>query len=120
MKIKSYKDIWKAPFWSDDYGWVYAADNTPVFTADDLNEDNDKFINTLTNDIAAVLNGKKPSRKYDKFDVNDGCDIYLGDELIGYFRGWGHMRGSLKLSSTDAAKYQDELVEFVLSKLTDE
>lgn len=118
MKINSWKDIWKGPFWSDNYGWVYDKDNIPVFSADDLTEDNDKFINTLTDDIAAVLNGKEPSQNYDRFDVKDGCDIYLGDVCIGYFRGWGHMCGGLKLSSTDAAKYQDELIEFTLNKLT--
>lgn len=118
MKINSWKDIWKGPFWSDDYGWVYDKDNIPVFTADDLNEENDKFINTLTNDIAAVLNNKEPSQKYDRFEIKDGCDIYLGDVCIGYFRGWGHMCGGLKLSSTDAAKYQDEMIEFVLNKIS--
>lgn len=120
MKINSWKDIWKGPFWTDNYGWVYDADNTPVFTADDLNEDNDEFINTLTDDMVEVLNGKEPSQKYHGFEIRDGCDIYLDDVCIGYFRGWGHMCGSLKLSSEKAAKYQDEMIEFVLSKISKE
>jgi len=117
MKINSWKDIWKGPFWSDDYGWVYDKDNTPVFTADDLTEENDKFINTLTDDIAAVLNGKEANQKYNGFEIKDGCDIYLSDVCIGYFGGWWHMCGGLKLSSEEACKYQDKLIEFVINKL---
>jgi len=53
-----------------------------------LTEENDKFINTLTDDIAAVLNGKEANQKYNGFEIKDGCDIYLSDVCIGYFGGW--------------------------------
>ena len=110
-------DIWCAPFWYDHYGYVWTKDNVMVFTVDDLTEENDKFMNDLACDMADVLNGKESQRKYEGFEIKDGCDLYMNDELIGYFRGWGHLTGGLKLEPNTAAELQDNMINFVLNKI---
>ena len=117
MKINSFKDIWKPPFKNDHYGYVWSKDNVMTFTIDDLTEDNEDFVNEFADNIVNVLNGKEVTRKYEDIETKDGCDIYINNELVGYFRGWGHMIGGLNLSPEEASKYQDELIQFVLTKL---
>lgn len=112
-----WNDIWQAPFWYDHYGYVWAKDNVMVFTVDDLTEENDKFMNDLACDIADVLNGKESQKKYEGLEIKDGCDLYMNDELIGSFRGWGHLTGGLKLEPHAAAELQDNMINFVLNKI---
>ncbi len=117
MEKITWVNIWQAPFKNDRYGYVWAKDGVMVFTADDLTEENDKFINTLADDIASVLNGNLSSQKYSNLEIKDGCDLYMNGEILGSFRGWGHLTGGLKLPTETAARLQDEMIEFVLSKI---
>ena len=110
-------EIWMPEFKNDHYGYVWAKDGVMVFTVDDLTEENDKWMNELANNIAAVLNGRESSTKYKGFKIKDGCDLYMDDNYIGSFRGWGHLTGALKIPAEQAAKLQDDMIEFVLSKI---
>jgi len=123
MKINSWKDIWQPPFWYDHYGYIWDKNNTMVFTVDDLTEENDIWMQRFCKNIVKALNGEE-CFKYPGLYIKDGCDLYQDDKEvnqgevpIGSFRGWGHLTGGLKLSCKDAAKYQDEMINFVLSKI---
>lgn len=112
-------DIWQPPFWYDHYGYVFAKDNVMVFTVEDLTEENDKFMNDLACNISAVLNGHSINEedKYKNLEIKDGWDLYMNDEILGSFRGWGHLTGGLKLSYDDACAMQNDMMNFVLSKI---
>ena len=123
MKINSWKDIWFGPFKYDHYGYVWDKNNTMVFTIDDLTEENDIWMQKFCENIVKALNGED-CFKYPGLYIKDGCDLYQDDKAvnqgevpIGSFRGWGHLTGGLKLSCEDAVKYQDEMINFVLSKI---
>ena len=111
-------DVWKPPFWTDHYGYVWDKDNVMTFTAEDLSPENDKEIRELCRDIVAALNGEQPGRVWTGLYVQDGCDLYRNNILLGSFRGWGHLTGGLKLSGYEAAKVQDQLIIHVLRKLS--
>ena len=115
MNMK-WTDIWHKPFKYDHYGYIWDVDNVMVFTVEDLTEANDREMAELCGDIVAVLNGEDHQRQWD-LQVKDGCDIYRGEEFLGSFRGWGFLRGVLKLTPEDAAATQDQLIAFVLDKL---
>lgn len=115
----NWTDIWKGPFKNDHYGYIWDNENTMVFTVDDLTEENDKWMNSFCNNIVNVLNGNEPTEKYAGLEIKDGCDLYINDEMIGYFRGWGHLTGGLKLTGEEAVKLQDSLIEFVLNKISE-
>ena len=109
-------DIWKAPFWTDHYGYIWSAGNVMTFSVEDLTEENDQFIQEFCDNMVKALNGEE-SRKYENLHVEDGCDLYIGEELIGSFRGWGHLCGGLGLSNEVAAGLQDEMIAYVMDKI---
>ena len=109
-------DIWKPPFWTDHYGYIWSADNVMTFSVEDLTEENDKFIQEFCGNLVKALNGEE-CKKYAGLHIEDGCDLYQGETLIGSFRGWGHLCGGLGLSNKDAAGLQDEMIEYVMGKI---
>ena len=111
-------EVWHGPFEYDHYGYIWDRDGVMTFTVDDLTEVSDKEMDELCASMVAALNGEEVKKKYEGLHIQDGCDLYQGDRLLGYFRGWGHLTGGLKLSQYEAAKVQDELIEAVLSKIT--
>ena len=118
-----WKNIWHAPFRYDHYGYVWDKDNVMVFTVDDLTEENDIWMQRFCENMVKALNGEE-CYKYPGLYVKDGCDLYQNDVKVnqgevplGSFRGWGHLTGALKFSCEDAAKIQDKMIEFVLSKM---
>ena len=113
-RIMKWTKVWKPPFKTDGYGYVWDRDNVMTFSADDLTEENDKEIQDLCKDIVAVLNGGKPEKTWSGLSIKDGCDLYRGEELLGSFRGWGHLTGGLKLNCYEAAQVQDQLIKEVL------
>lgn len=113
----NWTDIWHGPFKYDHYGYVWDRDNVMVFTVEDLTEENDKEMNDLCQSIVSVLNNETNYNKYNGLEIKDGCDLYKNGELVGSFRGWGHLTGGLKLSTDDAIKLQDEMINYVMSGL---
>ena len=110
-------DVWKPPFKYDHYGYVWDADNVMTFTVDDLTKKNDGWMQEFCDNLVNALNGDD-CRKYPDLHI-DECDLYRGEELIGYFRGWGHLCGGLRLSADKAAAVQDEMIRFVMEKISE-
>lgn len=109
-------DIWKPPFKYDHYGYVWDSDNVMTFTVDNLTPENDRWMQDFCDNMVKALNGEE-YKQYPGLHIEDGCDLYRDDELIGYFRGWGHLCGGLKLSNEEAFRLQDEMIAYVMSKI---
>lgn len=109
-------DIWKPPFKYDHYGYVWDSDNVMTFTVDNLTPENDRWMQDFCDNMVKALNGDE-CMKYTDLQVKNGCDLFRGDEFLGSFRGWGHLTGGLKLTIAAAAAVQDEMIEYVMSKI---
>ena len=117
--MMNYTDIWKRPFTYDDYGYVWSKNTVMTFTVDmDMMEREEQNMHDFCNNMVAALNGDE-CKKYPGLHIKDGCDLYKDNKLIGYFRGWGHLTGGLGLSEEKAANLQDELINEVLSKISE-
>lgn len=114
----TWQDIWNEPFTTDDYGYVFGADGVMVFTVDDLTEENDKEMEEFCQNMVKALNGEE-CKKYPGLCVINGCDLYQFGNLIGYFRGWGHLTGGLKMKEEMAAQYQDEMIKSIMEKISE-
>lgn len=117
MKDLKWTDIWNKPFNYDHYGYVWGADGVMTFTVDDLTAENDRWMQNFCDNMVKALNGEK-CEKYPGLHIKDGCDLYQYDDLIGSFRGWGHLTGGLKMKPEMAAQYQDEMIKAVLEKIS--
>ena len=109
-------DIWKAPFRYDNYGYIWYSCNVMTFTVDFLTSENDQWMQEFCDNMVKALNGEE-CKKYPGLNIKNSCDLYMGEELIGTFRGWGHLIGGLKMKPEQAAAVQDEMIEFVMSKI---
>lgn len=118
MNELKWTDIWQAPFYTDHYGYIWSAENIMTFTVDDLTEDNDKWMQEFCQNLVKALNGEE-CQKYPDLHIEDGCDLYQGDRMIGYFRGWGHLTGGLKMKPEMAADYQNQLIAFAMDKIAE-
>ena len=118
MKQLDWKDVWHGPFKTDHYGYVWDRDNVMTFSVNDLTEENDAEMQRLCADIVTALNGDTLENRWDGLYVKEGCDLYKDNILLGSFRGWGHLTGGLKLSGYEAARVQDQLIKYVLTKLS--
>ena len=111
-------DIWKKPFWTDHYGYVWDKDNVMTFSVEDLTEENDRFIQEFCGNLVKALNGEE-CQKYAGLHVENGCDLYQGETLIGSFRGWGNLIGGLKMKLEEAVAVQDELIKYAMDKIAE-
>ena len=109
-------DIWHRPFRYDHYGYIWDCNNEMTFTVTDLTEENEQWMQEFCDNMVKALNGEE-CKKYPGLNIKDGCDLYKGEELIGSFRGWGHLIGGLKMKPEKAAAVQDEMIEYVMSKI---
>jgi hypothetical protein len=116
MADLKWTDIWNKPFKYDHYGYVWGADGVMTFNVDDLTEENDKWMQEFCDNLVKALNDEE-CQKYENLHIEDGCDLYQGETLIGCFRGWGHLTGGLKMKPEMAAQYQDEMIKAVLEKI---
>jgi len=111
-------DIWHRPFNYDGSGYIWDRDCVMVFTVDDLTEENYPQMDAFCRNIVTALNGDGQVQKYPNLHIEDECDIYQGDQCIGCFRGWGHLTGGLKLPEEKAAGLQDEMIRYVMDKIS--
>lgn len=109
-------DIWHRPFRYDHYGYIWDSNNVMTFTVDDLTEENDQWMQEFCDNMVRALNGEE-CKQYPGLNIKDGCDLYRGETLIGYFRGWGHLIGGLKMKPETAAAMQDEMINYIMSKI---
>lgn len=118
MADLKWTDIWNKPFKYDHYGYVWGADGVMTFTVDDLTAENDFWMQEFCDNMVKALNDEK-CKKYPGLHIENGCDLYQYDDLIGAFRGWGHLTGGLKMKQEMAAQYQDEMIKAVMSKISE-
>lgn len=124
-KLPKFNEVWQAPF-KYDCGYIYSNNGVMAFTFAtsrsaiekdgkiSWEEEDNEFVQRFMN----LLNGKE-AEKFEGFKV-DVAELYdKNDELIGCFRGWGHLigNGGLKLKQNDAANIQDEFIDDCLKKL---
>lgn len=110
-------DIWQKPFRYDHYGYVWDKDNVMTFTVDNLTPENDRWMQEFCDNMAKALNGEE-CNEYSNLHIEEGCNLYRGDELIGSFRGWGHLTGGLKMDPDEAIVVQDEMINYVMNKIS--
>lgn len=114
----NFKDIFKAPFATDDYG-LYVFDKEFNICLDyyssriDYNPD-------ITKQLCALLNGESDTFEHKiKEYVKNATDCFVmlenGDTIT--VRSWGYLTGVLKLSDKDAAKIQDDFLDWVVNKI---
>lgn len=110
-EIKSWRDVWKPPFynWHNIYGKAGGVMAFNFLFSDKGQQD--KLID--------ILNEVQESEAKHPVTAKEG-KVYLGDRAILLIRGWGHLtgHGALQLDSEFAAKLQDDLTEFIVSRLT--
>jgi hypothetical protein len=77
--------------------------------------------------IVKILNGEDLTIKFDKKNVTikDKTKIIItnsrGEKAIILVRGWGRLTGgNLMLPPTEAAKLQDEFIQWVIDTITEE
>ena len=109
-------DVWRTPFRYDNDGYIWDSGNVMTFNVDDLTEENDQWMQEFCDNMVKALNGEE-CKQYPGLNIKDGCDLYKGEELIGSFRGWGHLIGELKMKPEEAATVQDEMIEYIMSKI---
>lgn len=111
MKELDFKEIWKAPFHSDEL-YIFSSNN--VMTAANFSEEKGEEI--LSN-ICKALNGEE-AYKYENVNV-DGCELTINGVLI-VIRGWGHLTGvgGLHLHPDEAAKVQDKFIKYIIDKIS--
>ena len=114
--FNSFTDIWKPPFRCDEYGYVWDVNNVMTFTIYNFTGGDYNAKQKFCENLVAALNGKE-CEKYDELEIKDGCDVYRNGKIIGCFRGWGHLRGSLNIDADNAAKIQDELVAYCIGRM---
>lgn len=77
----------------------------------------DKVLNKLNSQSPTNINFE------DKF-VNNGCDIYLGNNIVMRVRGWGYLVGAgvsgLGLNTELATRIQDGFINWILKRLNNE
>ena len=121
MAIKTFKDVWKFPLYYDDMDRVYDSEDTLAFDFNEcpVSEHSRKVIVTCLNDEF-----EEPVFSPDSLVCREEAEIYFtaspGNEYrVMNLRGWGHLTGTLELSSKKAAEFQDQFAAFIISKLTD-
>ena len=118
MSNMQWTDIWHTPFRYDGFGYIWDKDNVMTFTVDMLTNENNLEMEEFCCNIVAALNGNGQVKKYPNLHIENGCDIFNGDELIGYFRGWGYLTGVLDLTKEQACEMQDQLIQYVMERIS--
>lgn len=113
-----FKDIFKAPYSTDDYG-LYVFDKEDNICLDYYSDRID-YNPDITKQLCSLLNGESDTfehkiKEYVK-NAND-CFIILENSDVITVRGWGYLTGVLKLSNKDAAKIQDDFLDWVINKI---
>ena len=116
-----FKEVYTPPFKSS-MNWMYAtsSNGTTTFTAFD---ETSKLFLSL---IVRILNGEKFAMKFykDEVTIKDNTKIVIerkrGKKGIILVRGWGRMIGGMGLKPKEAAKIQDDFINWVVESITEE
>lgn len=116
--MKNFKEIYcKGIFESFENIYIFNTVNKPfsqVMCFNILHYENKDILKKVID----ILNNKKVDKYFSKTEIRDDTviDIDDGDVQLDT-RRWGHLTGTLKLSSEDAIKIQDEFIEWICNKL---
>lgn len=113
-----FKDIFKSPFSTDDYG-LYVFDKESNICLD-YSSDRDDYNPNILKQLCALLNGESDTfkhkiKEYVK-NAND-CFVMLENGDVITVRSWGYLTGVKHLSNKDAAKVQDDFLDFVVNRI---
>lgn len=112
----SFKDIYEFPFRKDNViDWVYDNKGNFIFQFITDREENQ-------NKILSILNGEEEANNNNEYIYENGyIDLVKDGERhpLILIRGWGNLTGggSYGLDEEYAAKIQDTLAEYIISKL---
>lgn len=113
-----FKDIFKPPFSTDDYGlYVFDKDFNICL---DYHSNRIDYNPDITKQLCALLNRESDTFEYKiKENVQNATDCFImlenGDVIT--VRAWGYLIGVLKLSNKDAAKIQDDFLDYIVNKI---
>lgn len=115
----NWTDVWKKPFSTDGWGYIYSGNDVTAFSTSVRVDPESEPVVKLVNNILAALNDEEITEKYDNICIENGCDLYMDRKEVGCFRGWGYMRSPhcLNLSAAQAVELQDEMINYVMSKI---
>lgn len=109
----TWKDVWPLPF-SNDYGIYGKAKNGAIAFnfLFDSEEQQDLLI--------ATINGDRETGNKIPVTHDGQGSIMLGNNAVLLIRGWGYLTGGggLGLDADTAAKLQDELADYIVSRLS--
>lgn len=110
MKTMTFKEAYPSPFHHDSV-YVWCSDCNMAFTV--LTEDE-----KLLDDICQKLNGDS-TINIQGVTVDD-CYICINNKPVLMVRGWGHLTGvgGLHLDPREAAKIQDEFLQWAYETLS--
>lgn len=114
-----FKDIFKPPFSTDDYGiYMFDANNNICLDYNPATTYNE----TIIHQIAKILNGEDTLFSYNinKATVTKNttdCFIMFENGDVITVRSWGYLTGVKHLSNKDAAKVQDDFLDWVVNKI---
>lgn len=112
--MKTWEDIYVLPLEKDSYGsQVYDQRDNFVFQFEKINDDNQKEVIYILNDL------QKPTIEHSF--VNKDGEIWMDDKRhIITIRGWGNLTGTgaHNLPAEEAANIQDTFAAWIIEKLT--
>jgi hypothetical protein len=113
----NFKEIFKAPFSTDDYG-LYVFDKDSNICLDYSNKID--YNPNITKQLCALLNGESVTFEYKlKAYVKNATDCFImfenGDVIT--IRGWGYLTGVKRLSNKDATAVQDSFFDYIINKI---
>lgn len=111
----NFKDVYKLPLIADVNGCFIWTDNS-VMAFSQLFEDNYDFAKYLVNRINGTIEADDNLRPFRV--VGGVIQDSTGKNLL-LVRGWGHLTGlyALHLPTEEAAKIQDEFLEYCVNQL---
>lgn len=114
----NFKDIFKPPYSTDDYGiYMFDADENICL---DYTSDRTSYNGDILKQLCSFLNGDADAFKHEvKEVVTDAHNCYFvleNNDIIGV-RGWGYLTGVKHLSNKDAAKLQDDFLDYIVNKI---
>ena len=114
-KNMHWQDVWNLPLKLDEYSGTYAWDTDNVMALS-FNW-KDRIPTAIRQDIINAINGE--DIVWPESWKHNGGDFFLGDKYVFCVRGWGHLIGcgALHLPEDEAARIQDEFIEYIFNCL---
>ena len=109
-----FKEVYKGPFNTDKYCPVYIWSSNEVMS---LMIEIDDFDNEFIYELVNKLNGQSYKTFNVERDYEDAVRLVINGKPF-LVRGWGHLTGTLNLSNEEAAKIQDDFINWIIEVLT--